>query len=282
MNIRFFRAAICALALSMAAPVAAQVEIGFRSVHSSQVGDSTFLSPTHCLHNGERHPGGYVFDLGFLTPNISEYQDNNDPRFKIHLLGGLGVGFINTPGAPDNMNTAMGRSVEVDWSNIVGLGVRAGKHGEFTLGMGLLWRNYKMTDTNLFRQDAQGNLSIESYPMGSNPKFSRLHTTSLTLPLQYRHTFKHGWRIALGPELAFNCLKDKRYSLKTRYTLADQQQKEDARGVHVNDLNVNLYASVMWKHRIGLYMRWSPSNVMDTSYGPEFQSLSVGFRIFQF
>ncbi len=224
----------------------------------------------------EKYPGGFDFSL-------SLGGSKSGSKGEVELLSsGFGIGFVNAVDAPAGMGINMSRSIELNWSDAVGLGVNFHHRHQLTAGIGFLWRNYRMTDQTRFVEDGQGLISLQPYPAGANPKFSRLHVFYTTVPLKYIYRARHGWKFGLGPEFAFNagCNKHTR-TIKTRYKMNGQKMKDMTRDVHVNSFNVNLMAHVAWKE-VGLYVRYSPNNVFDKDYGPEFQSFSVGLMLFGF
>lgn len=265
-----FRTLVGAVAILVAMPAMGQVKIGYEK---SEESDGIF-------HDDGKRPGGLEFSISCLHEH-SRYH--RGPEFSIG--GGLGFGFIETTGAPSDLNTTMGKSLEIDWSNAIQLGYNFGGGHHLNIGMGFLWRNYRMTDHNRFDMTDEGILSYDnSYPAGSDPQFSRIKTFALTVPLLYSYHMKHGWKLTFGPELAFNNGRSKFYNIKTKYNDAAGLQKDRKTGVHVNPVNVNLVAGVTWRG-LGVYARYSPTSVLDDEYTKNnfnFQSFSIGFRVLGF
>lgn len=268
-------AALCALLMAVNAhAVMAQITVTKKTTIeiNTETGDSA-------KYVEERHPGGFDFSLGFLQAKFGKGEGGTERHSPctLEVLGSVGVGFTTTLGRPTGMSTNMGQSIEVDWSNVVALGYEFNRHNKMTLGFGMMWRNWRMTDRNQFVQSANGQIALQPYPADANPRFSRLHSFMLTMPLTYIHKWKHGWRVAVGPELCFKSPKDKYNTIKTRYELDGEKHKDITKGVHFTPVTVNLTASVMYKY-VGIYARYSPMNVLDTDFGPSFQSFTVGLR----
>ena len=143
-----------------------------------------------------------------------------------------------------------------------------------SVGFGLDWRNYRMTNQHRFVKDDNGNISVEGYPNGSNPKFSRIKVLSLTVPFQYHYYLKGNSFIkgfSFGPVLNFNTYS----SIKTRYSVNGEKQKEFAKDLHKNPVTVDFMVKLRMKY-FGFYAKYSPCNVLDTTYGPKFKSVSFG------
>ncbi|MCQ2196415.1 MAG: outer membrane beta-barrel protein [Bacteroidaceae bacterium] len=273
------RAILCAMTMLAGVPAMAQeTEMINTTKYTVGVGIAKHSSSEDSLYHEERNPGGFDFSLSYLREkwgsNVKEYKN----EFTLEVGGNIGIGFTGTTSTPAGMSTNMGSSIEVDWSNLVGVNLRFNKNNKIGLGFGLLWRNYRMTNQTQFVQDDNGQIELASYPTGANPKFSRLHSFNLTMPLLYTHRWNNGWAITAGPELCFKTNKDKYNSIKTRYELNGEKYKDISKGVHFNPVTVNVLASVMYKS-VGIYARYSPMNVLNSDFGPSFQSFTVGIRL---
>lgn len=257
-----------ALAMMATLPAAAQVSV---SVDINKGNEAAFEE--------EKYPGGFDFSISVLDFCKKGHNHPARHRANIFLLNGVGVGWINTMNTPAQMDTRMGQSVEVDLSDLLGFRYRLGKGHSLSTGLGVLLRNYRMVDDYRFAQDEQGHIAIDTYPEGANPKFSRIHTNYMTLTAKYQ--YKHrGWKFVVGPEFDFNRAgRSGNRSIKTRYTLDDEKQKDVAKGIHANNFNLNLYAGVGYKF-LGVYARYSPSSVLNKNYGPDFNTMSVGIKFF--
>ena len=223
----------------------------------------------------DRYPGGFDFSIPLGKKHHSKGSTDL-------FMSGLGIGFVSAVGQKAPMDVTMGRSLEINWTEAIGLRYNFNRRNSLELAMGFLWRNYRMTHQYRFQQDAAEVLNVVPYPAGAVPKFSRLHIFQMTFPLMYDHNLKHDWHFVVGPELAVNCGHNKHTrTIKTRYSIDGEKYKEKTTDLRINPVTVNLVASVRF-HFIGLYMRYSPCNVLDTNYGPKFQSLSAGITLWGF
>ena len=223
----------------------------------------------------DRHPGGFDFSIPLGKKHHSKGSTDL-------FMSGVGIGFVSAVGQKAPMDVTMGRSLEINWTEAIGLRYNFNRRNSLELAMGFLWRNYRMTHQYRFQQDAAEVLGVVPYPAGAVPKFSRLHIFQMTFPLMYDLNLKHGWHFVVGPELAVNCGHNSHTrTIKTRYSLDGEKYKDKTTDLRINPVTVNLVASVRF-HFIGLYLRYSPCNVLDTNFGPKFQSLSAGFTLWGF
>ena len=202
-------------------------------------------------------------------------QKNEDDDDNTELVMSLAAGFCTAVGTPDGISIPVGPSWEIDWT-IAEFRYRLKEKMRhyLSVGFGLDWRNYRMTNQHRFVKDDNGNISVEGYPNGSNPKFSRIKVLSLTVPFQYHYYLKGNSFIkgfSFGPVLNFNTYS----SIKTRYSVNGEKQKEFAKDLHKNPVTVDFMVKLRMKY-FGFYAKYSPCNVLDTTYGPKFKSVSFG------
>lgn len=174
------------------------------------------------------------------------------------------------------VKTTMGGSYELFW-NILSFEYSPWRNGFlFVSGIGIDWRNYRMTGHNRFvKNDA--NLQIEEYPEGADIKFSRIKVFSVTVPflVELQSTKRGHCFFSTGAIVNFNTYG----SVKNRYWLDGKKIKETFKNIHQTPLTVDFTAMAGfcgW----GAYFKYSPCNVLDTEYGPEFKPLSVGLIYF--
>lgn len=68
-------------------------------------------------------------------------------------------------------------------------------------------------------------------------------------------------------------------SLKTRYKLDGESYKITDNNIHQTPVTVDLQASFQCKI-IGIYVKYSPCQILDAAYGPKFSALSAGIVLF--
>ena len=115
------------------------------------------------------------------------------------------------------------------------------------------------------------NIVLDNYPEEADIKFSRLKTFSITVPLMINQAIGRKAALSLGPVVNINTYG----SLKTRYVLNDEKIKEKSKNIHQNSATIDLMAKLRL-NSIGIYAKYSPSNVLNTEFGPKFSSISTG------
>jgi len=225
----------------------------------------------------EDHPGGWDFSIPFLSSSREKTSTpikNGTHRTPYPHCTSFNFGFISGIDEAPGVNIDMGQSFELEMRNLVAFTSRMSSHSFFSLCFGLSWRNYRMTGHNQFLLSDDGNITLAPYPDGANPKFSRIHTFSLVVPLQLHFSLGGFWYFSCGPELYFNTYA----SLKTRYTLNGEKKKIEANRLHRNKVTYGLMCDITYK-RLGVYFKYSPCNVLQPEFGPKFKSMTAGFKI---
>lgn len=240
-------------------------------------------------NNDEDHPGGWDFSIPFLSTNRKanngtvdiqngtvdiQYIKTDTNRAPYPHCTSFQFGFISGIDEASGVNIDMGQSFELELRNLVAFTSRMSSHSFFSLGFGVDWRNYRMTGHNQFLLNDDGCITIAPYPTGANPKFSRIHTFSLVVPMQLHFSLGGYWYFSCGPELYFNTYA----SLKTRYSLNGEKQKFEANGLHRNKVTYGFMCDITY-NRIGVYFKYSPCNVLQPEFGPKFKSITAGLKI---
>lgn len=193
-------------------------------------------------------------------------------RYKSEIqMGGFGFGMVNALNTPSDMKVDMGASYEFMISNLLAWQYRPWNNGTaFSLGFGLDWRNYRMTGKTQFIK-SNNDLILGNYPDNADIKFSRIKVFSLTASFTFVQQINHDIKIGVGPVINFNT----HASLKTRYKLNGDNIKIMDENIHQTPVTVDFMGSISFKS-IGLYFKYSPSNVLKTDFGPKFSSMSTG------
>lgn len=211
--------------------------------------------------------GDWNLSLPFgIGSDDTEHDGNFTPWF--------GVGFVSGLGTPGGMNVQMGESWEfmLDILNIDACPSNDG-HWKYAVGFGVNWKNYRMTGHTRFMETDDG-IALGGYPEGSKPNFSRIKVFSLTVPFTVAYSFNKHVSFLFSPILNFNT----HASLKTRYKLDGEKHKEKSNEVKHNRVTLDLRAILSYDN-LGLYVKYSPCNVLKTDYAPEFHGISTGVVI---
>jgi len=180
--------------------------------------------------------------------------------------GGFVIGWNNASGIDVNM----GRSIDIGWLNVIGAKFKT-RHGQrITAGVGIDWRNFKLHNDVRFLQDGD-HLSIVPYPVGAEPKSSRVKVFSLTMPVLFRQRLFSTVDIFAGPVVNFNL----HASYETSYTLDGEKVKDSSSKIHPVPVTVDILGGVKWKF-IGAYVRYSPCHVLKESHATAFTPFTTG------
>ena len=216
-------------------------------------------------------PGGWDFELPGLK--VSKSTTSSKATVKSSICTTFSFGFIGGVSQDPGVGINMGQSFEIEWGDVISGKVRVGRKDFLRLGMGFDWRNYRMTD-RMFVKELDGKIISQEYPAGTEPKFSRIHTFSLSFPLKYYHYFNKKMYFAVGPELYVTPWA----SLKTRYYQNGDEQTVTAGNIHENTISLGVGAEINI-HHIGIYYKYNPFNVLSSSFGPGFASMTTGIKI---
>lgn len=214
-------------------------------------------------------PGGWDFSIVSINSNSRAHQR----RFPYPNTLAFGIGWtagVNQHGT----NIDMGSSYEIELSNIICSTTRLGNRTFATIGLGIDWRNYRMTGRQMFSKTPDGTIEVVPYPDGADPKFSRMKTFNLVVPLHFHIALSRYCYMSFGPELYYATYA----SLKTRYTIDGEKQKLKAKDLHNNKLTVGIGADLFFDY-FGIYYKYNPCNVFKTDFGPEFNTMTVGIKI---
>ena len=181
----------------------------------------------------DENPGGWDFEL---PVNIKVRRSQNVREVKFSLHSSLSFGFIGGINQAKDVSIDMGQSYEIEWGNVIDTKRRIGKKDYLRIGLGFDWRNYRVTGFKMFSKDNRGIITMQDYPEGTEPKFSRIHTFSLSIPFKYYHYLNQKVCFAIGPELYFTPYA----SLKTRYYENGKERKQTSDNVHQNRFSIGV------------------------------------------
>lgn len=202
----------------------------------------------------------------------------------VGMLQGVHFGFTGAVDAPSQMNTQMGKSFEIGIDNIIFYGHKFGasKRNMLSVGMGVNWRNYRMTGENRFDMD-NGNAVIIGYPEDADGKFSRIKVFSLTFPVSYTYysPVKALGNSYLGFKLSALLNWNSHASMLTVYELADGTKvKENYDRIGQRKFSIDVMLGVQIAPAVSLYFKYSPYDLFksDTA-SPKFQTISTGIAL---
>ena len=186
-------------------------------------------------------------------------------------MRGFGVGFVDALDTPEGMSVDMGASYELMVPSIIEWAWYPGPSSfNLSIGVGLNWKNYRMTDRNRFIPTGN-DIVIGPYPEGAAIEFSRLKVFSWMVPMMMSYEFNDWLELRLGPVVNINT----KATLKTRYSLEGRGKKETHNLQHYNRLTVDLMGAISIDN-LAYYVKYSPCEVLDIDYGPNFKGISTG------
>ena len=204
-----------------------------------------------------------------LGKKKSDEDQSKTPRTYNALSAHLGVGFTCPTHVDNRIDFSTFKSWElfatvVQWDHFL-------DHRErncLSLGFGIDWKNYRMTDDMLFTKAPDGNVTVERFPLEYEPKFSRIKVFSLTATLRYEHDFGSGFAIGFGPVVNFNTYA----SIKTRYNFLGDEIKRVEKNIRQRPVTIDWMLN-MSLAGVPFYVKYSNDNVLKDG-GVRFRSLS--------
>ncbi|MCD8236547.1 MAG: hypothetical protein LUD00_07810 [Prevotellaceae bacterium] len=188
---------------------------------------------------------------------------------------GVCIGWSTAVNAPEGMSVDMGESFEVMWPYILGWEYSpADSRLAYRIGVGVNWRNFRMTGKTRFIKEAQA-VTLGEYPENAEVQFSRLKVFSWIVPLTVDYDISDKLTFTFGPVINFNTYS----SLKTRYRLDGHKCKDFDKRAFQNRTTVDLFAALHLRS-IGVYVKYNPCNVLKSEFAPSFNALSAGFTLF--
>ena len=212
-------------------------------------------------------------DWDFNIPFINKKSKTKKYRRNL-CVGGFGFGVVNAMDAPEGMDVDMGSSYELSLDHLLRFNYNILPTTSVSMGFGMTWRNYRMTGSTRFIKEGD-KLFLGAYPEGADIKFSRLKVFSLTVPFMINQSLGRKVVFSVGPVVNFNT----HASLKTRYTLNGEKVKETDNKIHQNRMTFDLMAKLRF-NSLGVYAKYSPSDMLNTEFGPKFRSFSAGITLF--
>ena len=148
-----------------------------------------------------------------------------------------------------------------------------GRH-TLTYGPGIGFKKFGITGNKAIKMTDEGDITIGQFKDGAIPRISRLTIFSLNMPIFYSLGFGRGYGITLGPVVNLNASS----SIVNKYTFDGDKKKDKYKYVHCNLVTVDVMAQLNLRD-VSIYGRYSPMNVMDKKYWPEFSTWSVGVAV---
>lgn len=210
--------------------------------------------------------------------NPLKFNGLGDGQNNVMLLNGLHFGFCGL-GGHDRPDIQMGKSFEIGIENLILYQRKLANCTALNIGMGINWRNYRITGTQTRFILDNGNITQGAYPEGCEGKYSHIKVFSLGFPITWYQTYpvsifgKTDMATSLGVILNWNS----HASLSTRYNTPDGIRAEYF-NEHLGQrkFSVDLYAAVKIASHTGLYFKYSPQTLFKQGRGPACRTFSTG------
>ncbi len=220
-----------------------------------------------------QHSAALDFSFPFPFQKSERKKAGQQKRGSFCTMGGVGFGFVTALGTPAGMSVDMGSSYEI-FADIISFGRYLPRRTSISLGLGIDWRNYRLTGHTRFVK-ADGNVVLSPYPDGADVDFSRVKVFSLTFPLRFQHELGRHVSYSLAAILNLNTYA----SVKTRYSLDGRDYRDLQKNIHQVRTSVDFMGQVQYRS-VGAYVKYSPCHVLKSDFGPTFTPLSVGLTLF--
>ncbi len=195
-------------------------------------------------------------------------------RYNEFVIKDFKLGLSKVTNAPGNLNADMASSWEITTPSLGWAYYPWYSKTSFSIGIACSWRNYRMTGKNRFIKEGS-EITLGKYPEGADIEFSRIKVFSWSIPLMFSYESSNKLGFSLGTIVNLNT----HASLKTRYKLDGEKIKLTDNNIHQTPVTIDFQASISCKS-VGIYVKYSPCNILDTSYGPKFSALSAGIILF--
>lgn len=203
-------------------------------------------------------------------------KEKNDTKWSL-VTGGLGLGLNSAIGQPKDAHLNMGKSFEVSWLKVIAAEYKW-KQSAISFGLGLDWKNFKMTgEPYMMSKSEMGGIILTDYPANATALNSTLKIFSLQVPVLYSIKVNSIYtKFVVGPILNFNTYS----SLKTNYITADGNNlTEFSKKLGQRPVTFDLFGAASWDC-VGLYLKYSPVKAMKSSSELNFTPITVGIILF--
>lgn len=215
-----------------------------------------------------------------LIPSVKVGKSRRDndglsyPHYTNEVTAHVGIGFTCPTHVDERVDFSTFKSWEI-FATVLQLDhfLDRRERNKVSLGLGIDWRNYRMTDDLRFTKDLDGNVILDGYPLEFEPKSSRIKVFSLTGTLRFEHDFGRGFAIGFGPVVNFNTYA----SIKTKYKFLGDKCKRVEKHIRQRPITIDW----MLNMRIAdfpLYVKYSNDDVLKDG-GVKFRSLSFGLYL---
>lgn len=197
-------------------------------------------------------------------------KKNDDKCGKWHMHFALGV---NVPtGAPKGVDFAPFRSWNINWTVAQYEYTPKGASQTYSVGIGMEWRNYALSDKDKAFQKA-GDVTLITDVDKLNGRTSLVHTWNVNIPLLFRQKLGSDFAFTVGAQVNINAYG--RLTNRWEDKNLDSDYDVSTKKIGQKPVTIDILGMVHFKDW-ALYCKYSPMDVFKKDRGPEFKSLSFG------
>ncbi len=144
----------------------------------------------------------------------------------------------------------------------------------FTMGFGLNWRNFKLTDDVMMRKQG-GYIVCEKLPENYSLDYSKLRIFGFTVPAVFEFMQStDGFHGYIGAQADIRVAR----TLRNNYTDdEDTEHKEKRKHVRTLPIGCDVIAELGYKD-FGIYGKYCPIRLFESGRGPINQSFTIGLK----
>lgn len=213
------------------------------------------------------------FNFDFPFPNKNRGYNNRQHKGNLDLtMQGIMLGFSGGLNVPGGAKVDMGRSMDADFLQILGLQYDFGaRRPKLSVGFGLGSTVLQGKNGPMYVRTSDGDLGAEEFPTESYDRMSTMYDFKLHFPLIYKQPLGGSWRALLAASLDVRTYCRIGHS----YKIGDEKYSYEWSGVPMRKVGYSLIGAI-GNSGFGLYCKWQPKNMIKKGYGPQFGIISVG------
>jgi len=173
-------------------------------------------------------------------------------------------------------DTPVSPSFEIGLSRIINGKIDFGGGFSFNLGAGIGYQQYAVGAGKRFDAERQ-HLILVPKEEGTVSHSSRLRIFRLHIPMLFTQSISRKAYVTAGVWLNLNT----GMRASTHYTIGSIETQQSFKDLHPRILTTDIVLAAGFRSIGGLYVRYTPQNLFRNGWGPDFNSVSVGY-IFNF
>ena len=191
--------------------------------------------------------------------------------------GGLGFGVNAMLSTPEGMVGYRSAGVEMMYSDVIALRYTPWRNCglQFMLGVGFQYtKNCLKNGLQFVREDDKQSVGYDKSVDGSSKHSSSIETFSWLLPFDIKYTFSRGWGASVGVWTNFSTSA----KIMSSYKLDGIKYNQEWSGINRRKVRVSYVAKINYKD-IGVYVKYTPKNMIKEGFGPQFKEISSGIML---